>query len=361
MSDTTNRQHAARVAVIGLGRIAWRMEQDPLRPKPCTHVGAYLRQGCELVAGCDIDPQQRKAFACHYPSAQLYEHYQAMLEAQSAGLGPLDALSLCAYATERRDMLLAAIDRGVPALFCEKAFATSLEEADEMVARLAAANIRCVVGHMRRWVPDYRNVARLLAEGAIGTVQSVVVRFSGSIIHTGTHLFDVLQWWFGTPLAVSGHVDERPGTDTQSGYRFAGDDLGDLGGHGRILFANDVVAHVEGRVKEYFICEFELIGSRGRIMVGNEGLRVFLPGDSPRMSGFSELRQVQPAPCPPLPWVTAWDGAVRSLFSREPNPATAEDARAALELALAFYVSHRQGGREVGLPLPREGLRVASR
>lgn len=350
------RSSVTRVGVIGLGRIAWRMEQDPLRPKPCTHVGAYLNRGCDIVAGCDIHKEHLTDFGKQFVSAALYDEYLAMLEAH-----PLDALSICAYATERHAMLMAAIDHGVPGIFCEKAFATSLEEADEMVARLAQTDTKCVVGHMRRWVPDYQTVAELLAGGAIGQVQSVVVKFSGSIIHTGTHLFDVLNWWFGKPLAVAGHVDEREGIDEQSGYRFSETNLGDLGGYGQIMFPNNIVAYVEGRVKDYFVCEFEIIGSRGRIMVGNEGLSIFLPDDSPRMTGFKELRQVEPPPSYNAPYRTAWDGAVSSLLSSGPSPATAGDALTALEMALAFYVSHRQGGREVGLPLPRKGLRVASR
>lgn len=355
MSSLESGRGAIRVGVIGLGRIAWRMEQDPLRPKPCTHVGAYLNRGCDIVAGCDIHKEHLTDFGKQFVSAALYDEYLAMLEAH-----PLDALSLCAYATERHAMLMAAIDQGIPAIFCEKAFATSLEEADEMAARIAATDTRCVVGHMRRWVPDYQAVAELLAGGTIGKVQSVVVKFSGSIIHTGTHLFDVLNWWFGKPIAVAAHVDECEGLDEQSGYRFSDSNLGDLGGYGRIVFPNGVVAHVEGRVKDYFICEFDIIGSRGRILIGNEGLHIFLPDDSPRMTGFKELAPTA-APAVKSAYLTAWDAAVASLLSKEPSPATAGDALTALEVALAFYVSHRQGGREVELPLSREGLRVASR
>lgn len=356
MSSLESGRGDVRVGVIGLGRIAWRMEQDPLRVKPCTHVGAYVNHDCNVVSGCDIDKQRLADFGKQFASARLYREYEAMLESQS-----LNALSICAYATERHAMLMAALDQGVPAIFCEKAFATSLEEADEMVARIAQSDTKCVVGHMRRWVSDYQIVAELLAGGTIGKVQSVVVKFSGSIIHTGTHLFDVLNWWFGKPLAIAGHVDECEGVDEQSGYRFSESNLGDLGGHGRIVFPDDVVAYVEGRMKDYFVCEFEIIGSRGRIMVGNEGLRIFLPDDSPRMTGFKELRQVEPPFSYNAPYLTAWDGAVSSLLSSGPSPATAEDALTALEMALAFYVSHRQGGREVELPLPRDGLRVSSR
>jgi len=28
-------------AIIGCGRVAWMLEDDPLEKKPCTHMGAY--------------------------------------------------------------------------------------------------------------------------------------------------------------------------------------------------------------------------------------------------------------------------------------------------------------------------------
>ena len=41
-----------RAALVGLGRIAWTLEDDPKRDHPCTHAGALASlQGVDLVAG----------------------------------------------------------------------------------------------------------------------------------------------------------------------------------------------------------------------------------------------------------------------------------------------------------------------
>lgn len=350
---------AARVAVIGLGRIAWRMEDDPLRPKPCTHVGAYLKHGCRIAAGCDLDEKARREFATRYGVDSLYDDYRLMLQQQQ-----VDILSISAYATERHEMLLAAIDHGVPAIFCEKALATSLEQADEMVAAIERSGTTCVTGHMRRWAGRYQRVKWMLDHGTIGRVLSVNVLFSGSVIHTGTHAFDVLNWWFGPPCALQGQLYDDSRKDLQSGYRFSGKGFSDAGGVGRIHFANGVIATVEGQVKDYFIFEFDIVGTAGRISVGNDKFVLQLPAQSGRMSGFEEL---QPAAIetPVTPYEgTAWDAAVAALLGDGQClqvASTVADARTALEMALAFYHSHQQEGGVVEFPLPRIGLSVPSR
>ena len=358
MVEKEDKTKRLRVGVIGLGRIAWEMDDDPLRAKPCTHVGAYLKSGCEIVAACDIDSEQWQKFSQRYGVKPLYEDFNEMLAEQR-----LDVLSICAYATERHAMVMAAIENNVPAIFCEKAFATSLEEADEMVAAIEQSGTRLVVAHMRRWVPAYHQVKALIDSGSLGNIQTVDVKFSGSLLHTGTHAFDVLQWWLGAPLSARGFIEKGAGPDEQSGYRFSDQGLADAGGYGQIVFANNVVANIEGRVKKYFVFEFDVVGSEGRVRIGNDGVVYFEAQKSTHVTGFLELAQ---APLPDLdkslPIGTAWETAMASVLSPEkPNPSTAVDARQALEMALAFYVSDNEGGGEIKFPLQRRGLRVPSR
>ena len=352
-----------RIAVIGLGRIAWLMDDDPLRTKPCTHVGAYLNRGCEIVAGCDIRQDRQQLFAERFDVQHVYNDYEDMLNQHE-----LDGLSICAYATERRAMVMAAIRRNVPAIFCEKAFATSLEEADEMVAAVKQANTRLVVAHMRRWVPEYQRVKNMLDAGDLGEIQSVNVMFSGSLIHTGTHAFDVLNWWFGQPVAVRGKVFTKGPADKESGYRFGMDNVGDAGGIGQVIYANDIIVNIEGRVKNYFIFEMDVIGTEGRIRIGNDGMYFFQSAVSRQVSGFHELapRTIEM----PMQTGTAWDAAVnvvlptinqRDKESVPPSTSTATDARTALEIAMGFFLSDNRGGSEVGFPLERTGLKISSR
>ncbi len=346
-------------AIIGLGRIAWRMENDLLRVKPCTHVGGYLKHGCRIQTGSDVDEKARREFAERYGVDALYHDYRQMLAEER-----IDLLSISAYATERHEMVMAAINHKIPAIFCEKALATSLEQADEMVDALAKSKTLLVTGHMRRWSNDYQQVKWMIDNETIGRVLSVNVLFSGSLIHTGTHAFDVLHWWFGEPLAAQGRVVIKAKKDKQSGYRYSAKKLADAGGVGQFYFANGVVATIEGQVKNYFIFEFDIVATKGRIRIGNDGLSLYRPASSARMSGFDELLPTTINMPPSAYEGTAWDSAVAALLGNKEClrvASTAKEARTALEMALAFYHSQQQGGTEINFPLPRNGMSVPSR
>jgi predicted dehydrogenase len=55
-------------------------------------------------------------------------------------------------------------------VFCEKPLALTLADAEQMVAACAAAGVTLAVGHNRRWWPAMRELGRLAAAGALGTL-----------------------------------------------------------------------------------------------------------------------------------------------------------------------------------------------
>jgi hypothetical protein len=130
------------------------------------------------------------------------------------------------------------------------------------------------------------------------------VLFSGHLIHTGTHAWDVLESWCG-PWAevrtwpdaarVAGPSGSRPhaaAADVASAAP-AGEPTRaiDIGGRVHIRFAHGVDAFVSGGRKSYFICQFDLIFAHGRVHLGNDVNRVLATGPSPRYSGFVELAE----------------------------------------------------------------------
>ncbi|EIC20193.1 Gfo/Idh/MocA family protein [Thiorhodovibrio frisius] len=356
---TESRTKAYRLALIGLGRVAWLLERDPLRTKPCTHLGAWLeRDDVELVGACDTDPERRAAFAEFFPEVPLYDDYQEMLEQERPEL-----LSICAYATERCEMVLAATEGGVRGIWCEKAMATSLEEADRMARALDASGTQMIVAFTRRWSPAYATVRDWLAAGRIGAFESVNVHFASNLLHTGTHAFDVLRLWCGEPTAVRAWLDDDSGLAEQSGYRFDGQDIvEDLGGLVVIEFPDGVRATVQGRDKGYFRFEFELLGSRGMIRLGNDQRQLWLPGSSMHFAGFMELCEAEfPEPAPFNTWRSAAENLIAAVEGRAESACGIRDGREALAIALAAHVSHRQGGAPVAPAEVPTDLRVPSR
>jgi predicted dehydrogenase len=335
-----------RVGLIGLGRVAWLLEGDPLREHPCTHLGAWSTQGAvTIAAACDSDERRRAAFHERYPEVALYADLSDMLASV-----PLDFVSICAYAGERCDMVLACAAAGVRGIWCEKAMAASLAQAQRMEDAVHARGIAMIVTFLRRWVPLYTQVRTLVAEGVIGDLESVNVHFSGNMLHTGTHAFDVLRLWCGEVASVQAWLDGEAHSE-QSGYRFAGvSEEEDLGGFALLTFESGVRAAVHAREKDYFRFELELLGSRGMLRVGNTQRELWMADVSPHFTGYRELR---PVPFPATPGGNPWSAACANLIAaaeaREVPACDLVDGRKALEIALATHLSHRRGGASVRL------------
>jgi predicted dehydrogenase len=343
-----------RAAIVGCGRIAGLLEDDARRGHPSTHAGAYQAiEATRIVACAARTLESAEAFAARFGIAAAYDDFEAMLETERP-----DLVSVCTPAAVRLDVVRAAARHGVRGLFCEKALATSLVEADEIVELCRAHGIAVAVNHSRRWCWDFRALKALLDGGALGRLQSVRGAFGGHIIHTGTHFFDALLWLAGPAAWVSAatwpHVDPDTGEASEDGNGVA-----------TIRMRSGAYAHVDAIAKDYFLFELDLLGSHGRVRIGNTGvLELSGSAESPHYDGFRELQRV-PFPSPPAgetnPYVLAVRELVDAIEHGRPTSSTAEDGRAALELALAVFESGGADGARVELPLTGRTTCIASR
>jgi predicted dehydrogenase len=338
-----------RAAIIGTGRIGSSLERDPLRSKPHTHAGWYVSHPHILLsAGADTNPDHLAAFGADWgiPPERLFAAYPDLLRAVAP-----DLVSICAYAPERVAMARAALAAGVRGLWLEKAVATSVASAQALRAAAAAAGASVVDNHPRSQDPHYRAVQRLIADGTLGPLESVHVVFSGHLIHTGTHAWEVLDSWCGPwaevrtwPDAGRGESPDRPsGSRPHAGAATEPRDA-DIGGRVHIKFANGIDVFVSGGRKSYFVFQFDLIFARGRVLLGNDVYQVLVTGPSPRYTGFVELTEAAwrlDGPAGP-PLVTVLEEAVR----RGASDLTSLDAAIR---ALALGIATVQAGATPGL------------
>lgn len=342
-----------RAAIIGCGRVAWMLEDDPLEKKPCTHMGAYMelaRMGrVAVTAASDIDPARLHEFGRRYGVKTLYPDYREMLRKEAP-----EIVSVCAWAPERAGMVKDAVRAGARGIWCEKALATSMDEASAIVEAVEGSGAGMVVSHLRRWSPEYRKAKEMIEGGGVGVLQSVTSYFSGSFIHTGTHAFDVLRWLAGEIEWIEGTLEDDTGS-------LPGEVADDRGGRAFIKFKNGAHGAVFAESKGYFFFEFDIVGSQGRIRIGNNGLlEYYRPAASRHYTGFKELYKNE---FPGYEEENIWTGALSNLLDAVEGKAASRngprDGLSALEAALAVHESHRQGTR-VYLPLESR-LRIRSR
>lgn len=342
-----------RAAIIGCGRVAWTLEDDPLEKKPCTHMGAYMelaRMGrVEVTAASDVDPARLHEFGRRYGVKKLYPDYREMLREESP-----EIVSVCAWAPERAGMVKDAVRAGARGIWCEKALATSMDEAAAIVEAAEGSGAEMTVSHLRRWSPEYQKAKEIIDEGGIGVLQSITSYFSGSFIHTGTHAFDVMRWLAGEFEWIEGTLEEENGS-------LPWDVAEDRGGRAFMKFKNGAHGAAFAESKDYFFFEFDIVGSQGRIRIGNNGLLEYYRQSASRhYTGFKELYQVE---FPEFKEANIWTGALCNLLDAVEGKAESRngprDGLAALEAALAVHESHRQGKR-ICLPLESR-LKIRSR
>ena len=111
-----------KIGIIGSGRIAGLLEDDPLRGHPCTHIGGYQAvSGCEVVACCSNREDHVAYFAERFSVPRQYVDYREMLAKEK-----LDIVSVATYAPSHCEIVCAAAKKKVKGIFCEKAMASSL-------------------------------------------------------------------------------------------------------------------------------------------------------------------------------------------------------------------------------------------
>ena len=362
-----------RAAIVGTGRIGSLLERDPLRTRPHTHAGWYTADDrTRLVAGADLDAARLESFGDDWSiaSEHLYADYRLLLERERP-----DIVSICAYAADRVAMCRAALAAGARGLWIEKAVACTVEEADLLARDLADAGAAAVVDHPRRLDARHRAVARWIREETFGRLESVHVLFSGHVVHTGTHAWDLLLAWCGPWASVDATLDtaahEAAATsdghqrDEADAARYAGalrDGVIDRGGRARILFENGVEAFVTGGAKQYFVFQCDLVCAGGRIRIGNDVFEVLAPAESLRYSGYREL-----APIDPSERMLAEDrrpGSVlgellASMSTGASSALSVDSATRALALGIAVMQSGLTGRTVTPATLDRS-LRVAS-
>jgi predicted dehydrogenase len=173
--------------------------------------------GLELVAGCDPTTYLTDILA-KYSGLKCYSDFDRMLESER-----LDALVVATPSKLHAPMVEKALNRGLH-LFCEKPFVLDVADGERLVALAEGKGLVNQVGYHYRFVGAFKEAARIVRAGAIGTVHHVRVEAFGPVVlrsKGGTwrsaksegggalydyacHAIDLVNFVVGTPATVDG-------------------------------------------------------------------------------------------------------------------------------------------------------------
>lgn len=325
----------------------------------------------EVVAVADEDPKGRAAAADRLKAPAAYADYRELLDKEKP-----DIVSVAPRWPDcHRDMIVACAERGVH-VFVEKPLAPTLREADEIVAACDRHKVKCAVAHTTRYSPRADVVRGLIAAGRIGDILELRAhgkedaRGGGEdLMVLGTHLFDLMRLFAGDARWCFARVNQggrRAGpADTRPGGERIGPIAGDhitaqYGFDGLPVGSFYTYKAKDGAGRRFWLGVY---GTKGVIQMATGGLpAAYLCDDPSWMPGASKAAWQEitsaglgkPETLDPKEVANGNLPVVLDLFEAiekdRPPVCSAADGRAALEMVLAVYESHRQG-MPVDLPL----------
>jgi UDP-N-acetylglucosamine 3-dehydrogenase len=216
---------------------------------------------------CDINPDAQ----VRVPEGTAFT---ASLKAALRWPG-VEAVFVCTPESLHRDPVVSALESGL-SVFCEKPFAATLGDCDEMIASAARANRILVVGHILRFDLRYLTVFEALRDGKLGKLIHLAARRTtwaeeGRIVdgrttlpmYLGVHDLDVFRWLAGDIDRVyaeaggAGLVGERIPDTVLATMRFKSGAVGAL----ELSWATSVESGIE------WDSRLEVIGSTGSAVV----------------------------------------------------------------------------------------------
>jgi len=318
---------------------------------PRSHAAAYHRHPrTELTAVCDLRQELleecRDRWQDVWPDLHLYTDYREMLAAEKP-----DLVSVATSDHAHADIAVAATEGGARAILCEKPIATTLADADRMIAAAQASGTLLSVEHTRRWDPTFLKARQILRRGELGPLRTMVVELFSQramLFRNGTHMVDLLNFFAGTrPQWVVAELEE--GFDHFTEYQGDGgrDPFSEPFASAYVHFEGEIRAFYNSYKTEFPGSQLVLTCEQGRIEISDRQARLIRGASHYEWSESeivpdSYLYEQQLAAVAELVGVLENGGELIS-----PGP----EARRTLELILAMLRSHQQGNVRVDLPL----------
>lgn len=295
----------------------------------------------ELVAGADPDPARRADFSRRWSVDKTYADHREMLERERP-----EIVSIASPPAFHPQHVIDCVEYGVKGIFCEKPLAPTLREADAMLSACRARGVKLCINHTLRGDPFHLEAHRLVQEGALGDLLTITIWWSGRLFLTGTHRFDLVNYFVNeNPTAwLIGHAEaptsKQTVVPTQRGV--------DVGGTAYVVYENGVRAFFNARDGTP-VGRIEIVGAQGTIMVDMQEAQLWKKGGSGMSGGLLRFPFPQMMPFTPAMVYLLEDLIEAMETGREPM-SNGDTARHALAQILATHYSSQHDNIKVTFP-----------
>lgn len=319
-------------------------------------------EGAELVAVCDIVEQKAKKLGEEYHVPYVTDINELLAR------DDLQAVSICTPSGMHATQAIAAAEAGKHIL-CEKPLDVTLEKIDTMIDAATANNVKLAGVFQRRTVASSQRVREAVRGGKLGKLvlgdcyqkyyrsheyyasgqwrATWELDGGGAFMNQGVHGVDLLLWIMGDVARVSGYCRRLVHNIDVEDTAVA-----------TMEFTNGALGVLEGTtsVTPGYDCVLEIHGDNGSIKMQGDQITAWdIEGEEQQTA---EAASRGTASDPTALASTGHQHHVEDLCQaiiedREPQ-IPGREARKAVELIKAIYLSSREGGTSIELPLDYE-------
>ncbi len=206
---------AISTLLLGLGNIGMAYDIDPGADEPrllantcASHARALTgNPQFDLIGAVDPSPDARARFSSLYG-------LPAWGDAKVVPDHGIDLVVIAAPTQLHVPLAVDAIRRYRPGwVFCEKPSGRDAADANVLREFAASAGTEVLVNYFRRYLPETRDVGRLIKSAKAGRFRGGAFQYSHVLRVNGCHFVDLLSEWLGPPVTAIRLPDGRTGTD----------------------------------------------------------------------------------------------------------------------------------------------------
>lgn len=288
-----------RVGIIGFGRMG------------VTHYSIInTHPAVEMTAIADTSSMMLNMIKKYLPTVKMYGDYKDLIHS-----GLVDAVIVCTPSVMHYEVCKMAAEHGVN-VFCEKPFTTSPAQAGELAELFAQKGLVNQVGYVYRFDAVFGKIKEMLEQQLIGKVCHTNVWFLSSTIskqqpekgwrskrengggvtyEMGSHVIDLLEFFFGKPQKVIG-------TQMNQVYSEAVEDISEV----QLKYSNGMSANVHVNWSDFTyrkpMLKIDIHGTKGKIQADLYGYKLFLREENTSAGlpeGWTSVpMNMIPDPCP---------------------------------------------------------------
>jgi predicted dehydrogenase len=209
MTSLSSTTKTTRIGIVGLGKMG------------LLHTATFNSlPGCEVVATMDSSSLPGEILSGLNPQLKPYPDLDSLLD--QAGLNAVVIATPVAYHVPAA---LACVQRRIP-FFMEKPLAATAEQSVPLIQALREKPLANMIGFMTRFVDSFARAKQILDSSCLGRLHRVSATMyvsqlftrgegwrydrkiagGGVLLSQGSHLLDLLTWYFGPVTRVNANV-----------------------------------------------------------------------------------------------------------------------------------------------------------